>query len=130
MVATGKKYFNLKTTHLQVLEGASHLHIWASLIQHIIANMLAGSEDAAIIQAHAQATTSPLILKDEVHVCIATKAYREAKTKIIISTSFNLFRVTGAVLRTLQSQGGQLKHGAPPRSPLQWLIATSRRNPG
>eukprot|EP00972_Heterocapsa_arctica_P047760 7045030-Heterocapsa_arctica.AAC.1 len=129
MVATGKKYFKAKTSHPQALEGASRLRIWASLIQHIIANKLAGFEDAAIIQAHALATTSPLILKDEVHVCIATKAYSDAKIKIIISTSLNLLCVTGAVLRTLQSQGGQLKHGAPPRSLLERLIATTLRNP-
>eukprot|EP00972_Heterocapsa_arctica_P000077 11785-Heterocapsa_arctica.AAC.1 len=113
MVTTGKKYS--KTTHPQALEGTSHLHIWASLMQHIIANKLADSVDAAIIQAHAQAITSPLILEDEVYICTATNMYSDAKIKIIISTSHNLLRVTGAVLHTLQNQGGLLKDSAPPR---------------
>ena len=128
MTSMGRRYFDAKASHMQVLEGAPHIHVWAAMIQQIIDSKAAQGPDAEAPHAHAKTMASPQQLEDQVHVCMATSTHQEGKTKILISVSASLFGVLGAMLRTLQTQGGVLKHGAPPRSPLERQVAAALRS--
>ncbi|CAE8642137.1 unnamed protein product [Polarella glacialis] len=120
----GREYnaTRLRTKGSKML-ASPHLLAWsAAMLAALTLPSLTGA-DKSVIEQHAAATNSPEQLADHVFVARCSPAYLQGTHKLSFAVSENLKPVLKVLFRLLSLEGGAVKHGIPPRSSHERLVA-------
>ena len=80
-------------------------------------------EQMRVLREHADACSSPLLLRDFVHDCSILRTWKGDATLIRLTVSPELQAVASCLLRLCVKFGGVIKYGPPPRGPLERATA-------
>ncbi|CAE8657004.1 unnamed protein product [Polarella glacialis] len=98
------------------MSASPHLFAWSAAILAAMTLPSLTSTDKSVLEQHAAATSSPEQLAEHVFVSRCSPAYVQGTYKLSFSVSEPLKPVLQSLFRVLGSEGGDIKHGIPPRS--------------
>ena len=139
MQATGARYASqMAHTAQSTMPGAPHHRVWGSLVCAIIKAEETGQYPRTPIQDntlvtikdHAQSVKDPIDLQGLIHVCRVGTSFVKGKSKVCISATGTMAPIVSAVLQLLVHQGGDLKHGPPPRGPTERKVEVTLKKMG